>query len=151
MVILARVGDALAMLERYLDLDSADDRLAFAEEWVERMDHLASSIAYDRDSAAGLVAWVRGPANDEVVAVSDRIRRKPVWRWPHTNSVRKLLLRARRDSDPVSIFSAAPGQGPADLAVVVLRSPEVVEMFRLWAIRNRILTEGKPIADEVAP
>lgn len=63
----------------------------------------------------------------------------------------KLLTDADRDSDLVSLTVLS--EGPvgdcmkADGAIVILKGGSVVEFFREWAIRNRIMTADKPIVD----
>lgn len=68
--------------------------------------------------------------------------------------VRKLLVDADRDNDPVSItiLSRGPAQQGsehlADGAVVILKGGPTVALFCQWAERNKILTRGKSIVCE---
>lgn len=70
-----------------------------------------------------------------------------------TKEIRRLLKDADRDSDPVSITILSQGANGDDLAadgaVVVLKGGDTVALFCQWAERNKVLTRGKPIVDEV--
>ncbi len=68
-------------------------------------------------------------------------------RWAGAARVRTLLREANRDSDQVSISSFGESPGKIDGAVVVLKGDAVVRCFREWAVRNRLLTPGKPVKD----
>lgn len=68
-------------------------------------------------------------------------------RWAGAARVRTLLRAANRDSDQVSISSFGESPENLDGAVVVLKGDAVVRCFREWAVRNRLLTPGKPIED----
>lgn len=69
------------------------------------------------------------------------------------HTVKELLTKAERDSDPVSIFSTGPRHAHiveyADRAVVVIRGRDVLRCFREWAERNRLLTPRKPVEGHV--
>jgi hypothetical protein len=71
------------------------------------------------------------------------------------HSLWALLHDADRDKDPVSLvgLTSSPTDDwlRADGAIAVLKGGDVVEMFRQWAVRNKILTPDKRIVDKGEP
>lgn len=67
------------------------------------------------------------------------------------NKISEMLEHAESDSEPASLYLVGKSDQEIETCIMVLRGRDHVRWLREMLVRQKLLTEGKPIGPAVIP